>query len=197
MKPETLGAKYDKIATWWHERHQHSNYGISQFKHALTFCPDKFKALDVGCGAGGRFINILNNQQCSVLGIDVSTGMIKLAQQNHPEHEFVLQDICTWHTEQKFGFIYAWDSIFHLPLNEQKHVVSKLCNLLTDNGVLLYTFGNAVGEHTDEWLNDTFYYSSIGINENLTLLIENGLTVLHMELDQYPEKHVYVIAKKY
>lgn len=27
-------------------------------------------------------------------------------------------------------------------------------------------------------------------------LINNGLSVLHLELDQYPEKHVYTIATK-
>jgi hypothetical protein len=78
----------------------------------------------------------------------------------------------------------------------QKPVVTKLCKLLAKGGVLIYTFGNAEGEHTDQWHNDTFYYSSIGISENMQLLINNGLSILHLELDQYPEKHVYTIATK-
>jgi len=53
-----------------------------------------------------------------------------------------------------------------------------------------------VGEHTDQWHNDTFYYSSIGINDNIQVLMDNGLSIMHLELDQYPLKHVYVIAKK-
>jgi SAM-dependent methyltransferase len=196
MQPAILGEKYDKIATWWHERHFKSEYGISQFEKALSFCSTNLSALDVGCGAGGRFIHILKNKNAQVIGIDVSKEMIKLARTNHPYDKFILQDICSWETEQKFDFIYAWDSIFHLPLDMHKPVINKLCNLLNKGGVLLYTFGNAIGEDTGEWLNDIFYYSSIGINDNLQLLIENGLTVLHMELDQYPEKHVCVIAKK-
>ncbi len=61
---------------------------------------------------------------------------------------------------------------------------------------MIYTFGNDIGEHISNWHNDTFYYSSIGLNRNLQVLIDSGLDVMHMELDQYPEKHVYVVAKK-
>ena len=196
MKPSELGTKYDKIAQWWHDQHEQSSYGVSQFERAIKYTSGGEKALDVGCGAGGRFIRILQNRGFSVTGLDVSTEMIGLASVNHPEQKFLYQDICSWETEEKFDFIVAWDSIFHLPLNMQRPVVSKLCQLLEKNGILIYTFGNAEGEHTDQWHNDTFYYSSIGINENLQLLINNGLSILHLELDQYPEKHVYVIATK-
>ena len=121
---------------------------------------------------------------------------IKLASGNHPSERFIHQDICTWDTPNSFDFIVAWDSIFHLPYHEQEPVVSKLCQLLNDDGVLIYSFGDAIGEHTDQWRGDTYYYSSLGINENIRLIVENGLTIMHLELDQYPEEHVYVIAKK-
>ncbi len=196
MQPSTLGEKYDKIADWWHERHFDSDYGVKQFKNALRFVSSYSKALDVGCGSGGRFIRILKTKRFNVTGIDVSKEMIKLARKNHPEELFILQDICSWESNEKFDFIYAWDSIFHLPLAMQKPVLNKLCGLLNQGGVLFYTFGNAVGESTGEWLGDVFYYSSIGINDNLQLLIENGLSVLHLELDQYPERHVCVVAQK-
>ena len=196
MKPSELGKKYDKIAQWWHEQHERSSYGVNQFERAVGYSLGGKKALDVGCGAGGRFIRILQNHGFSVTGLDVSKEMIKLACSNHPEHKFMHQDICSWNTEEKFDFIVAWDSIFHLPLPMQKPVVTKLCRLLAKDGTLIYTLGNAQGESTDQWHNDTFYYSSIGINENMQLLINNGLSILHVELDQYPERHVYTIATK-
>ena len=196
MNPDVLGRKYDKIATWWQEQHFNSDYGSAQFEKALAFCSNKLNVLDVGCGAGGRFIHALQAHDASITGIDVSTEMVKLARKNHPDAQFYLADVSTWQTDQTFDLVYAWDSIFHLPLAMQKPVINKLCGLLNKGGVLLYTFGNAIGEETGEWLNDTFYYSSIGINENVQLLIENGLTLLHLELDQYPERHVYIIASK-
>ena len=196
MEPSELGKKYDKIAQWWHDQHEQSSYGVSQFERAVGYISGGEKALDVGCGAGGRFIRLLQNRGFSVTGLDVSKEMVKLAGNNHPEHKFIHQDICSWETEERFDFIVAWDSIFHLPFAMQKPVVAKLCRLLAKGGVLIYTFGNAQGEHTDQWHDDTFYYSSIGINENMQLLINNDLSILHLELDQYPEKHVYTIATK-
>lgn len=196
MKPKELGKKYDKIAQWWHEQHQDSHYGMKQLDVAFRFVSDGKSALDVGCGAGGRIVRKLEEKGFAVTGIDVSEEMINLARRNHPDASLLVQDICTWETDRKFDFIIAWDSIFHLPLHMHRPVIDKLCNLLEKNGVLAYTFGNATGEHTDRWHEDEFYYSSIGITGNLTELINNGLTVMHLELDQFPEKHVYVVAQK-
>ena len=169
---------------------------MNQFRRAIEYSSDGYKALDVGCGSGGRFIRILEDKGFSVTGLDVSKEMIFLASKNHPKHKFIHQDICTWDANQEFDFIVAWDSIFHIPLSMQRQVVLKLCEILRKGGVLIYTFGNDQGEHTDQWCNDTFYYSSIGINQNIQLLIDSGLSILHLELDQYPEKHVFVIASK-
>ena len=59
MDPILIGQKYDKIADWWHERHKHSNYGLDQIHRAIKYCSRKKQALDVGCGSGGRVIDIL------------------------------------------------------------------------------------------------------------------------------------------
>lgn len=196
MKPTTLGKQYDKIAVWWHEQHKDSDYGVSQVEKALSFRPGGGRALDVGCGSGGRIVRALQQKDYRITGLDVSSDMIKLASSHHPDERFMHEDICVWDTTDRYDLIVAWDSIFHLPYHKQEPVLTKLCRILGDGGVFVYSFGNVNGEHTDEWHGDTYYYSSIGINENVRLLIENGLTVLHLEMDQYPEKHVYVIAKK-
>ncbi|GHA10361.1 hypothetical protein GCM10008090_19930 [Arenicella chitinivorans] len=196
MDPFETGSKYDKIATWWQRHHTASSYGVSQLQRMLCFASDGGRALDVGCGAGGRLVEVMSRANFSVTGVDASEKMVQLARAAHPEHQFIHDDFSRWQSDEKFDVIFAWDSLFHLPYSQQKSVVSKLCDLLSPQGVLLYTFGNALGEHTDLWHNDTFYYSSLGINNNLELLIANGLSIRHLELDQYPEKHVYVIASK-
>jgi SAM-dependent methyltransferase len=196
MEPKEIGTKYDKIAQWWHHKHFDSRYGVEQIERALAFVSECGSALDIGCGAGGRLIRRLEDHGFAITGIDISAEMIELAAQNHPGAFFYVHDICTWETGIKYDFIVAWDSIFHLPLKMHRPVIAKIAYWLEEKGVLIYTFGNATGEHTDTWHDDQFYYSSIGINGNLTALIENGLTIMHVELDQYPEKHVCVIAQK-
>ncbi|MFT4939075.1 MAG: SAM-dependent methyltransferase [Paraglaciecola sp.] len=196
MKPQQLGAKYDKIAAWWDKRHFNSDYGLKQVNKALSYSNSSNHALDVGCGAGGRFIHLLQKEGFKVTGLDVSNEMIKLARHNHPKEQFLVQDICTFESALKFDFILAWDSLFHLPIDMQKPVLGKLCNLLSPSGTLIYTFGDDEGEHKDQWRGDTFEYSSIGIKNNLQSLNENSMTCKHLELDQFPEKHVYIIATK-
>ena len=196
MLPTEIGAKYDKLASWWSERHDSSDYGLKQFLHTLSFCQPGPNVLDVGCGAGGRFIREMTSRGCKVTGIDVSKEMISIAKQKHPNEKFLNADICEFKTTETFDFIFAWDSIFHLPLNQHELVLKKFSRLLNPQGILMYTFGNAVGEHQSEWHNDTFHYSSIGINDNLKILMDEGLNLLHLELDQFPEKHVFLIAQK-
>ena len=173
-----------------------SQYGIRQLERALNFCTRTGPALDVGCGVGGRMIELIQQRGFQVTGIDVSAEMIRLARKNHPGGDFLFADICTWDTERRFDFIVAWDSIFHLPLAMQEPVVKKMCRLLMDGGVLLYTFGDAEGEHDDVMRGEVLHYSSIGIRGNLRVLAETGLTCKHLELDHWPEKHAYIIGVK-
>jgi SAM-dependent methyltransferase len=196
MDPNILGKKYDNIAQWWHTQHHGSHYGIAQLERALGFRADGGKALDVGCGAGGRLIRILENKNYSVQGLDVSAEMIKIARQNHPQQRFIHTDINEWESSDTFDFIVAWDSLFHLPFHMHTPVLKKLCGKLNPQGVLIYSFGDDYGEHTDQWHNDTFYYSSIGIQENCQLMLSMGLSIMHLELDQFPENHVYGIAQR-
>lgn len=191
-----LGELYDKIAIHWDEELKDSHYGLKQLELALQFVENKEKALDVGCGSGGRFIFKLRKEGFQVTGIDVSFEMIQLAKTKHPQCEFIHENILNWNLEEKYDLILAWDSLFHLPLNEQENVLKKLCNSLKINGIIFYTFGDAVGEHYSDWHNEKFYYSSIGINENLKILMENNCECKHLALDQFPQSHVFLIAKK-
>lgn len=191
-----IGEKYDKIAKVWEEEHRNSRYGIWQIEKAISYCENKNTALDVGCGCGGRISDLLIKEGFSITGIDASGEMIKIAKQNYPEINFIQADICEWQSDKKFDLIIAWDSIFHLSYNEHKPVITKLTSILNPKGIIIYTFGDDTGEHYSDWLNDSFRYSSIGINGNIKTLIENNCEIKHLELDQFPEKHIFIIAKK-
>lgn len=196
MTALSIGEKYDKIAKWWQRYHESSDYGVPQLEKALAMAPACGKALDVGCGAGGRLLRRLENRGFKVKGLDASAEMIALARSNHPDSQFIKGDIQQWETDETFDFILAWDSLFHLPLNTQQPVLSKLCQMLSSRGVMIYSFGNNVGEHADFWRDQEFYYSSVGITKNIDILHSNGMSLLHLELDQMPEDHAFIISKK-
>jgi SAM-dependent methyltransferase len=198
MKPEETGSHYDRIAQWWQQQHIDSTYGITALERAIKFVENKSTALDIGCGSRGRFIEILIRNGFTPSGIDISSEMIALARQRHPKVTFYAEDICTWQFPQKYDLICAWDSTFHLPLAEQKPVLKKMCDNLNRQGVVIFTCGGTLGaeEISGGFEGETFDYSSLGVNEFLRLILKFGCTCRHVEYDQYPENHVYIIGQK-
>lgn len=197
MKPEETGSHYDRIALRW-QQHVDSTYGIAALERAIRFVENRSTALDIGCGSSGRFIEVLMKNGFTPTGIDISVEMVALAGQRHPAVTFYAADICTWQLPQRYDLISAWDSTFHLPIAEQKPVLKKMCDGLNLKGVLLFTCGGGTGpqEISGGFEGETFDYSTLGVNEFLRLIGDFGCTCKHLEYDQYPENHVYVIAQK-
>ncbi|WP_445634407.1 Methyltransferase type 11 [Nostoc sp. DSM 114161] len=198
MNPNNTAARYDKIAQWWQIKHQDSLYGIAQLERAIKFTSKRHSAIDIGCGSSGRFINILSKHGFQAEGLDISPEMINLAKQLHPNIKFYTEDICCWIPPKLYSLISAWDSTFHLPLDMQEPVMKKLCDALEPDGVLLLTCG---GGHTNREISGSFQglnfdYSTLGVDAFLQILTEHHCTCRHLEYDQYPENHVYIIAQK-
>ena len=198
MKPEETGSHYDRIARWWQTQHLHSTYGVAALERAIRFVENKTTALDIGCGSSGRFIEVLIKYGFIPTGVDISAEMISLATQRHPGVTFYAEDICTWQFPQSYDLISAWDSTFHLPIAEQGPVLKKICDGLNSRGILLFTCGGGIEpqEISGGFEGEAFDYSTLGVDEFLRLLIEFGCTCKHLEYDQYPENHVYIVAQK-
>jgi SAM-dependent methyltransferase len=198
MKPEETARHYDRIALWWQEQHETSAYGMAALERAIRITETRSTALDVGCGSSGRFIDVLIRNDFTPTGLDISPEMIALARQRHPEVAFHAADICQWELPQKYDLIAAWDSTFHLPLGSQKPVLKKMCEGLNSKGALLFTCGGTIGpgEISGSFQGEDFEYSTLGVNEFLRLLNEFGCTCKHLEYDQLPKNHVYIIAQR-
>jgi predicted TPR repeat methyltransferase len=59
MQAEKTGKAYDTIALNWDEALLTSCYGLSYLEKAIANCARRGKALDIGCGTGGRMIHAL------------------------------------------------------------------------------------------------------------------------------------------
>lgn len=198
MEPNNTAAAYNQIAQWWQIKHQDSQYGIAQLERAIAFTSKKQAAIDIGCGSSGRFINILSQHGFLAEGLDISKAMIELAKQLHPNITFYQADICAWIPDKLYSLISAWDSTFHLPLNMQEPVLKKLCYALEPEGVLVFTCGGGhkSGEIAGSFQGQDFEYSTLGVDAFLRILAEHQCTCRHLEYDQFPENHVYIIAQK-
>lgn len=198
MDPEQTGQNYDAIASWWLDEMNHSTYGVAALERAIGFVGDGRWALDVGCGCEGRYQRILLQRGFHCTGLDVSREMIALAAKRYPAVQFETGDVVTWPLPQQYDLITAWDSTFHLPLHCHEPVLKKLCAGLTKHGVLLFTCGDTEkpGIIHGEFGGQQFEYSSLGVREFIRLLWRFDCAIRHIEYDQHPADHVYIIARK-
>jgi predicted TPR repeat methyltransferase len=196
MDPSDIAVAYDAIAGRW-QSETPETYGVAQLQRALRFAPTTGHALDVGCGSQGRFMDLLRDHGFLTEGVDISPAMIELAAARNPEATFHTADICTWELPRTYDFISAWDSTFHLPIGQQEPVLAKLCAGLNSGGILLFTCGGGdPSEVTGTFHGQPLGYSTLGVERFVALLHQFGCHCLHVEYDQYPEKHVYLIARK-
>lgn len=198
MKSEDIAKAYDQITHLWESDEFNRNNGIEQHERAIAFVKNTGKALDVGCGSTGRFIDLLISKGFSPEGVDISSEMLKLAQKKHPDIDFQHQDICEWDIPDKYDFITAWDSIWHVPFDQHAKVLTKLVSSLNTGGVLIFSCGGIddEGEHEDNSMGPNMYYSSLGITGYLELIASLGAVCRHFEYDQYPDLHAYFIVQK-
>ena len=87
MSPEETGQAYNSITHLWTSEEFNRSNGMNALEQALAYLPQlpkDAKALDVGCGCTCRFYPRLAEQGLSIEGIDVSSGMLAIAQKKLP-----------------------------------------------------------------------------------------------------------------
>ncbi len=198
MTPQETAWSYDQMASHWDGEKFNRKNGIAQHARALQFSQHKRTAIDIGCGSSGRIIELLLDAGFTTEGLDISTEMLRRAQARHPDQTFHQADICTWAFPQKYDFISAWDSIWHAPLESHESILTKLCGALEPDGILIFTTGGVdqPGSRTNPFLGQPLYHAVLGIPKILEVITKAGCICRHLEYDQHPEPHLYLIVQK-
>jgi SAM-dependent methyltransferase len=198
MDPQQTATHYDKIAHHWANDDFNVVNGIAQHQRAIAFSSKSGFAMDIGCGSNTRIIELLQASGFEVEGLDISPQMVALAGAKLPEVHFHHADICTWAFPRRCDFISAWDSIWHAPLERHPAILEKLCGALAPGGVLIFTSGgvDTPGEVTNPCHGEPLYHAALGIPQLLRLIDSSGCICRHLEYDQHPELHLYLIVQK-
>jgi len=198
MTPQQTAESYDKLAFYWNDQEFNRTNGIAQHQKAFQFASRKRNAIDIGCGSSGRIIDLMISEGFEVEGLDVSPEMIRIAKQRQPTVLFYLADICAWKFPQKYDFISAWDSIWHVPLSDHEEILKKLCEGLSQGGNLIFTSGGVdePGDGSNPFLGEPLYHAALGIPKLLEIVSQQSCICRHLEYDQWPELHIYLIIQK-
>lgn len=173
-----------------------SDYGMKYVRKAMSLAQKNSKVLDIGCGSSGRTIDEALNHGFAITAIDVSSEMIRIAQEKHPDINFIIADFSTWIAPEPYDVLIAWDSLFHAPKDLQATLTRKMGNLVKTNGVLLFTAGGVEDERCGKMAGVPFEYSSLKYLDYLTIFDELGFKIVLMESDQYPLDHMVFICHK-
>ncbi|MGE0860465.1 MAG: class I SAM-dependent methyltransferase [Gammaproteobacteria bacterium] len=194
-----VAAAYDQLAERWLDTNFPPTNGLPQHERALAFLAGSGGyALNVGCGASTRFNARLRERGLTPEGVDPSSRMVALARAADPTMAVYHADVCTWEAPRTYRFITAWDSLWHVRLDLQRTVLLKLMAAMAPGGVLVFTAGGLDGasEHHDAHMGPSLYYATLGIPGLLGTLADGGCLLRHMEFDQWPERHLVVVAQR-
>lgn len=124
--PESVRSDFDRIALladegWNHNAHYH--------RYLLARLPERCgRVVEIGCGTG-EFSRLLAGRAESVLAIDLSARMIRLARQRSRPYanvEFVNADVMTYRLgEERFDCVATLTTLHHLPAETLLRRVSK------------------------------------------------------------------------
>ena len=196
----SAAAAYDQLAERWLEGTFDGANGIRQHERALAFIGHAAGgwALNVGCGCNTRFNPLMRAHGLRIEGIDASARMIALHREADPGVVLHQADICTWTLPRSYRFITAWDSIWHVPLEEPRALMRKLMGTLEPGGVFIFSAGglDEAGEHVDAAMGTPVYYGTLGIPGLLDVIRQAGCVCRHLEFDQYPEKHLFLVVER-
>ncbi|MBX9607614.1 MAG: class I SAM-dependent methyltransferase [Gammaproteobacteria bacterium] len=199
MSQADIAAAYDQLAESWQDSRFNPDNGLAQHRRALAFLDGPGgHALNVGCGASTRFNAPLRELRLTMEGVDLSARMVAFAREADPTITVHHADICTWQPPHPYRFITAWDSVWHVPLESQRALYLKLMAMLAPGGVLIFTAGglDAPAEHHEDRMGPSLYYASLGIPALLATITEAACVCRHLEFDQWPEKHLVLIAQR-
>jgi predicted TPR repeat methyltransferase len=200
MDHAAIASSYDEIADRWLDVQFNQANGLHQHQRALSFLGDAHGgwALNAGCGCNTRFNALMRGHGLHIEGIDISARMIALAREADPAVLLHHADICAWQPRRRYRFISAWDSIWHVRLEEQRPLMLKVMHALDPGGVFIFSAGglDAADSHVDSTMGPAVHYSTLGIPGLLDIIREAGCICRHLEFDQYPEKHLYLIVQR-
>ncbi len=130
-------ASYDATAAEFASR-----WGAVRLDHALAAFTRHLgglrQVLDLGCGPG-RDVDFLTDLDCTVIGLDLSAGMLSEARKRLPRAALVQADLCNPPLASDcFDGIWACASMLHLPRASFDPTVAELVRLLHQPGGVLY-----------------------------------------------------------
>jgi ubiquinone/menaquinone biosynthesis C-methylase UbiE len=183
------------------------------FDEFLPYLQPHSTILDVACAAG-RDSNYLDSKGYKVTGVDISGGLINIAQQKYPKIKFLKADFTKLPLkDNSFDGVWCKAALVHLPSQESvKEALEEFSRVLKPNGyIMVRTKVRAENKPETEFKQDPLsgkkrYFRYQDYNKFLSLCEDKGYKIIkggvHNEKEgqQYSvmrdENWLFIIAQK-
>lgn len=186
---ETTRKAHDSIAKQYYEFYKDDTTDLKYFDLFLKKCGSKILAL--GCGMG-HYSNYMEEKGFKVTGIDFSNEMIRIAQHNYKDIEFIVSDICCFQEKikEKYNGVVLAYVLQHLSKEEVKDLMKKINENIEEKASLLFFLreGDGLVEEIEP-LNNKYKYilNEYSRNEISKLLKQFGWHITFIETKEYVE----------
>lgn len=131
----------NKEASFYHYNSQQQWNVAYEALKTIIFKGDE-QILDIGCGSGKITANLAGRVSTgSILGLDLSHGMIEFAQKTYAPFysnlSFIESDILEFNSTSQFDLIFSASSLHWV--SDQQFLLTKVYDLLKDKGTILFT----------------------------------------------------------
>jgi SAM-dependent methyltransferase len=163
----------------------------------VALLPDEASVLDIGCGMAEPIARYLIEGGLRVTGIDSSPRMVDLCKERFPSQRWVVADMRALSLGTTFDGLIAWNSFFHLSLEDQRGMFAVFRNHAAPKAVLMFTSGPSHGEAIGTFEGEPLYHSSLDPDEYRDLLDAIGFCVVsHVAEDPDCGGHTIWLAQR-
>lgn len=196
----------EEYAKVFYDELSHKSFDRMVLKRFADENKVKGKIADLGCGSGHTTTFLQNLGVEELIGIDLSSEMIRQARQMNESIEFEVGNMLDLSiNEEEFGAVLAFYAIVHFNYEEIEKAFSEIYRVLKNAGQFLFSFhvGNEqidLDEFLDKKVKITFYYFEV--DKILEILERVGFKVIETVLRypykdvEYPSKRAYILAEK-
>jgi SAM-dependent methyltransferase len=180
---------WDRVAEKY-EKSPHGNISPLFDYFCNNFSKSDF-ILDIGSGTGLLYAKLFVEKGFKVLGIDISTQMIRLAKKNVPQVEFIELSMTNLDYQDKFEGVFSSFSMLHLNPPLFKDVARRIIRSLKKGGIFSLSLNEPWEEGADvdgeaivEIMDEKMYSRGYSKDEILEIFTPLGMKLLkfHREI---------------
>ncbi len=188
---------YNKIASKYHEERNIFN-NTKEIDYFDELLPKTGKILDVGCGSGYG-VRYLVEKGYSVIGVDISESMLKIAKETVPKAEFIEADMTKLtFPDNLFDGIVSLYAIFHVSREKHEQLFRDFHRMLKAGGILFFCINYNESEESADFLGAEIFWSSYGSEKTIQLVEQAGFEIIFEALlERGGEEHYWIFAKKH